>query len=475
MNNQPPNILWITSDQQRWDTIHALGNKHIHTPNLDRLCERGTAFTQVYCQNPICQPSRASFMSGLYPSSLGVNRNGQGYFPYGHKVISKSFADSGYTCGLAGKLHLASALRRVEQRTDDGFSYFKYCHSPLKNISQGNQYIEWLQDQGLNLDDLFVRDQKGGYKSYRPEIPIKYHHTTWCTEMGLQFMKQQENQGPWWLSVNYFDPHPPYDAPSEYRNRYNPRDLSLPLYREGEAEYQKKLSAYAKHQTKDYIKPGEEALERLASYYGMVELLDEQVGRLFKYLEDTEQMENTVIIFTSDHGDMMGDHSLIRKGCRFYEGAVRVPLIFQWKGKIRSHAVISSQVELLDLVPTIAELAGVSVPDSLQGESLVPMLLGQEDKRRKEYVRCEYYEPGNPFSENSMETFATMHSDGRYKLIVYHGHDFGELFDLENDPNEHENLWDEPDFTHIKYTLMKDAFDVTVKIADQGPPVISDH
>ena len=135
-----PNVLWLCTDQQRYDMIAALGNGHIATPNLDRLVRGGTAFTRAYCQSPICTPSRASFMSGLYPSTVHVNYNGNDRFPDGVPVISRLFADAGYRCGLAGKLHLASAEHRVEKRADDGYSFWRYSHSPHWGVTDGNDY-----------------------------------------------------------------------------------------------------------------------------------------------------------------------------------------------------------------------------------------------------------------------------------------------------------------------------------------------
>jgi len=471
-----PNILWITTDQQRWDTINYLGNPYIRTPNLDNLCKNGTAFTKAYCQNPICQPSRASFMTGLYPSNLHVNRNGQAYFPYGRKVISKYFSENGYTCGLSGKLHLASAKGRVEQRCDDGFSYFKYCHSPMRNIGFGNEYIEWLQNKGLNLDDIFLRNESGEYYTYNPNTPAKYHQTAWCVEMGIEFLKQQQNLYPWFLCVNIFAPHPPYAPPKSCYERFDIDKLPLPIYREGEEKEQEELSKYIQHQTKIFKKPDMESKERLACYYGMIELIDDEIGKLFDYLESTNQMEDTIIIFNSDHGDMMGDHCLIKKGCRFYEGAVRVPFIIRWDGMVKKGAVIDSPVELIDIAPTIAGLTGITAAFQKHGESLVPILTGQSFEREKKFVKCEYYEPGNPYGDySSIETFATMHFDGQYKLIVYHGYEFGELFDLKNDPCELDNLWNNDDYAAIKNRLIKDAFDTAIKVSDQGPPVRESH
>jgi arylsulfatase A-like enzyme len=172
-----------------------------------------------------------------------------------------------------------------------------------------------------------------------------------------------------------------------------------------------------------------------------------------------------VVIFTSDHGETLGDHGLIQKGCRFYEGLVRVPLIFSWPGHFAQGLVRDDLVELTDKAPTILELAGLQVPERMTGRSLLPILRGESMAEHREFVRCEYYdaldEPDN--------SFATMYRDKRYKLVVYHGHDLGELYDLEEDPNEFENMWDEPEAQPLKLRLMQESFDASMLAMDRGP------
>ena len=146
--NERPNILWYCTDQQRFDTIGALGNPHVQTPVLDSLANEGTAFTHTYCQSPICTPSRASFMSGLYPSRVHNTRNGNESFPDWPPVITKLIADSGYDCGMIGKFHLQSSGKRTEPRIDDGFRYWKFSHAPRDDWEEGHDYADWVREQG---------------------------------------------------------------------------------------------------------------------------------------------------------------------------------------------------------------------------------------------------------------------------------------------------------------------------------------
>jgi arylsulfatase A-like enzyme len=198
----------------------------------------------------------------------------------------------------------------------------------------------------------------------------------------------------------------------------------------------------------------------------MIKLIDDQLGRILEALEASNQRENTVIIFTSDHGEMLGDHGLIQKGCRFYEGLVRVPLIWSWPGHFQQGLQSDALVELTDIAPTLLQLAGQPVPERMQGRSLLPILTGQAaPEHHRNFVRCEYYDA----LDLADGTFATMWRNERYKLIVYHGHNLGELYDLQEDPEEFNNLWDAPEAVTLKLTLMQRSFDASMMAMDRGP------
>mgnify|MGYP005856594069 CR=1 FL=1 len=223
-----PNILFITTDQQRWDTIAALGNKYIRTPNLDRLVKNGVSFNRTYCQCPVCQPSRASFMSGLYPHFLHVLTNEHEFFPDNSLLMSRRLADSGYTCGLSGKLHVGCAMTdgREDISKEYGFTYYKYVHSPMEGRNRRNDYYEWLRAQGVEPDDIFYLNERGRNYGYKESMKPEYHATHWCVSEGINFIEQQQGaEKPWFLCVNIFDPHPAYEAMPEYLALYNPELL----------------------------------------------------------------------------------------------------------------------------------------------------------------------------------------------------------------------------------------------------------
>lgn len=475
-----PNILWICTDQQRYDSIGALGNPYVSTPNIDRLVAEGVTFTHAYCQSPICTPSRAGFLTGQYPSTVHINGNGLATFPDHPPLVTRLLADGGYDCGLIGKLHLASAYQRIEPRVDDGYRYWQYSHAPRDDWPQGHDYADWVRAKGYVLGEL-TKDPAG--------VPAELHQTTWCAEKTIEFIRE-EREGPWLASVNIYDPHPPFNPPQAYRDLFDPAQMPGPHFRESDLAQQAKLAAVdfqSKGRTPDNLdikspvlpasplNPdwlGHESAGKRdawtlqAAYYAMIKLIDDQLGRILGALEESGQRDNTVIIFTSDHGEMLGDHGLIQKGCRFYEGLVRVPLIWSWPGHFEAGLRSDALVELTDKAPTLLALAGQTPPAHMQGKSLLPILTGEAaPDQHRDFVRSEYYDALG-LADGS---FATMVRDRRYKLVVYHGHGLGELYDLQADPHEFTDLWDDPAHQAIKLDLMQRSFDASMLAMDRGP------
>jgi arylsulfatase len=473
---RPVNILWYCSDQQRFDTIGALGNPHVHTPNLDRLVRQGVAFTHAYCQAPICTPSRASMLTGKYPSTLHVNTNGNTHFPAHERLVTRRLADAGYDGGLVGKLHLAGAAWRPEPRVDDGYRYFQFSHAPRHDWKFGHDYASWLAAQGHDPGAVLrgpAHERRQG-PLHEPDaehdnVPVPLHQTTWCTEKALEFLANADGPRgpgqPWVLSVNPYYPHPPFNPPWEYYRRFDPQSLPGPHFRESDLAQQAALARVDFQSTAKH--PDSFPARKIqAAYYAMIELVDHELGRLLDALERSGERERTVVIFTSDHGEALGDHGLTQKGCRFYEGLVRVPLIWSMPGTVQQGLVSEALVELTDIMPTLMELAGLPVPAETQGRSLLPILTGQQDPaHHRDFVRSEYYDA----VQLPDHTFATMYRDRRWKLVVYHGHEIGELYDLQADPHEHDNLWHDPTRQAVKLELLKRSFDATVRAMDYGP------
>lgn len=481
--SRPPNILWLCTDQQRWDTLGVYGNSFVRTPHIDRLAQNGTLFERAYCQSPVCTPSRASFLTGRYPRTTRCRQNGQDV-PDDEVLVTKLFRDAGYTCGLSGKLHLSacnpSVTPDMERRIDDGYAAFHWSHhsAPMPPIGSAghnwptNEYNLWLRERGIE----FRADPFEGSRHVQVSVPAEHHQTTWCAEKSINFIEANAAFGrPWLFSVNFYDPHHAFDPPEEYLRRYleNLDEIPLPAYLEGELDtkpkYQKidHQGAYGGNAGFPYpeMTDYDHRLVR-AAYWAMCDLIDDQVGRILDTLERTGEIDNTVVVFMSDHGEMLGDHGIYLKGPYFYEPAIRVPLIVSWPGKIREASRIDSLVELTDLAPTLLDAAGLPPYEGMQGRSLWPLLTGDEQMHRED-VYCEYYNAMPWHTESPPQS--TMIRTSTHKLVTFHGSTSGELYDLENDPNETHNRWNDSEYAAVKHQLFQRLCDRMAWTVDPLP------
>ncbi len=457
-----PNILWVCTDQQRFDTLGCYGNPWVRTPHIDRLAESGTLFERVFCQNPLCTPSRSSFLTGRYPRTTRNRQNGQS-LPADEVLVTKLLADAGYECGLAGKLHLSAVHPTVaavaERRIADGYTTFHWSHHPDRDWATGDYNI-WLAEQGLDYERRPFRRSR----FVETSMSARYHQTTWCAQKAIDFIEARaQSAQPWLFSVNIYDPHHPFDPPEEFLQPYLDRldEIPLPNYVPGELEdkpvFQRidHTGAYG-GQTGlypfDQMEPRDHRLIR-AAYWAMCDLIDAQVGRLLESLERTGQRENTLVIFMSDHGEMLGDHGIYLKGPFFYEPAVRLPLIFSWPGVIQPGVRSTALVEFVDLAPTLLESANLPSYAGMQGHSLWPLLTGAvPPSQGRDDIYCEHY--GTTYPEPGRgSAYATMLRTDRAKLVVMHG-GTGELYDLEADPAETHNLWRSAEHQTLKTELL---------------------
>ena len=260
------------------------------------------------------------------------------------------------------------------------------------------------------------------------------------------------------MSVNPFDPHPPFDAPLEYYQRYDPEKMPGSHFVDSDLAHQQRLADAGIDFQSVPVHPEQLQVKHLqASYYAMIEQLDHEFGRLIEFLDASGQRDNTLVIFCSDHGESLGDHGMLLKGCRFFEGLVRVPLLVSWPAQFEGGCISEALVELLDLAPTLSDAAGLEEPYYNQGQSLLPLLNGDTATHRRS-VRTEFY-AGINYPD---ETHATMHRDERYKLIVYHGKGLTEFYDLQEDPWEHNDLSGDPSVQEEFTRLLTESYDSTV-------------
>lgn len=473
-----PNILWICTDQQRYDTLGCYGNEFVETPNIDRLASEGVRFEHCFSQSPVCTPSRASFLTGRYPRTTRCRQNGQA-IPADETLLTSRLANEGYVCGLSGKLHLSPCNPEKddtppmgERRIDDGYALFRWSHGS-SHPSPVNQYHLWLREHGQEYD----RTPVDRTEYVQTSMPAEYHQTTWCAQQAMGFIEAHaDSDEPWLFSLNTFDPHHAFDPPAEYLERYLDQldTVPLPNYEPGELDDKPEYQRTDHHGA--YNTPGlfpaaemDETDHRLirAAYWAMCDLIDEQVGRVLDVLEETNQRQDTLVVFTSDHGEMLGDHGLYLKGPFFYEPAVRVPLIVSQPGTVPTGVETDALVELVDLAPTLVEAANLDSDSitGMQGQSFWSLLTDPEisDEHRNS-VYSEYYN-GMPWHEQPERPFVTMVRTDRYKLVRPHRLDTGELYDLEADSNETTNLWDNNEYAAVKsdlLTLLSDRMAETV-------------
>ncbi|QLH78451.1 sulfatase-like hydrolase/transferase [Halosimplex rubrum] len=471
-----PNVLWICTDQQRADTLGCYGNDFVETPNIDELASSGVRFDRAYAQSPVCTPSRASFLTGRYPRTTGVRGNGYP-IPESETLVTRRLADEGYVCGLSGKLHVNPAhpdsddLPMGERRIDDGYADFQWSHGTT-HPSPVNEYQRWLLEEGVEYEERPV----GDCEHVTVGMPPEHHQTTWCARKAESFIERAaEDDEPWLYSVNPFDPHHAFVAPDGYLQRYLDRldEIPLPDYEPGELDDKPPWyrecheGAYAN----ENLFPFEEMDERdhrlvIAAYWAMCDLIDDAVGRLLDALERTGQREDTLVIFTSDHGELLGEHGIYLKGAFFYEESLRVPLIVSGP-EIESGVETDALVELVDLAPTLMEAAGQEVPRAMQGESLWPLLTGETDAdTHRESVYAEAYDTVH---WQAPTDYSTMVRTNDHKLVRHHRAETGELYDLAADPAERENRWDDPDYADVRSDLLARLADRMAETADPLP------
>ena len=485
------NILLITTDQQRADSLGAYGNTVCKTPNLDRLAEGGTLFTAARCQNPYCQPSRATILTGMYPSTHGVTTVG---VDLPADMISRSVAgilgERGYRTALFGKGYFASAFptyptRQIE--SVDGSAlvgpdwlgpYVGFEHAELvlfgHNIRLspamggwnwsfgpppfGLHYARWLyrDGDGRGRERLRLMQPEAAVRSW-PEIqtwsnalPGEDHPSTWVGDRAVDWLKRVE--GPFFAWVSFCDPHHPMDPPEPWSGRYSAVDVApvLPNLAADDLKTKppvhKAWAAGLRGTPYEWANPGGSKLTpellaiMTAGYFGMVSMIDDQVGRILNVLDQRKLADDTLVIFTSDHGELLGDHQMLFKGPVHYEGLLRVPLIVRG-APYEVAAAVNDPVGLVDLAPTMLEAAGIEPPEWMEGRSL--------SVRPREYVLTENdHEAGFRISLRTLTT-------GRHKITRYVGREgVGELYDLEEDPGELVNLWGSSECWQLRSRLL---------------------
>ena len=375
MPNQAPNVVLVLTDQQRFDTVCALGNALIKTPNLDRLVRSGTAFTSAYTPAPVCVPARASLHYGQYPWNTACASNVEPMPTDARTSVMDLLTQAGYRTHGIGKCHFTpdrNALRGFQTRESQ---------EETPNTLEEDDYLQWLQRSPFH----YVRDPQGTrsemvYMPQTSQLPASHHPSQWVGDRAIAFIREQQTSPqPWFLFASFIHPHPPYAPPAPWDKLYRGPDMPDPFLPDG---YREQLPDYAADALHHYHLEGPANLPlwRLlkARYYSCISFVDFQVGRILDALAGTDQLEDTLIVFTSDHGDMLGDLGLVGKGA-MYDPSSRVPLITSCPKRLPADRRVDSPVSLLDVPVAILAAVHIDIPGHWDGENLLDAARGTQD------------------------------------------------------------------------------------------------
>lgn len=421
---QRANLLFICSDQHQTAASGCYGHTEVKTPHIDEIAADGVRFERAYCQSPVCVPSRGSIVTGVYPHKHGA-RILQDPLPARARTVAHYYKDHGYATAAIGKMHFVDEAQR------HGFDHRVYAADHNKRFTQAEL-------------DAFRTDQggAGGVDGRASAMPERLFRDTFYAEETIRFLLENKDR-PFCVWASFFMPHTPLVPAKSYWDLYDPAELSLPkrLGTELEGGFNGHL---VRAKERGWYQQTDDQLRRsLAGYYGNVSQMDANVGRVFDTLRELGLDENTVVVYTSDHGEMAGAHRMWTKH-NMYEQSVNVPLVIRMPERIEAGTTRKEIIEQVDLFPTLAELCGLGAPGGIDGTSFAPLVRGERFSAR-EMAYSEYYFCRNVFTRDNRfvgRPPILMVRTDRWKLN-YLSWDRSELFDLEDDPGEFTNVIDE--------------------------------
>lgn len=454
MTDSRPNIIFIITDQQRYDTINALGYDYMDTPNLDRLVREGVVYSQCHVTAASCAPARASLFKGYYPHTTGILKNADTWRRSWIELLN----DSGYHCTNIGKMHTWPF------ETELGFDE-RYVVENKDRYLEGRYYFdEW--DKALRFRGL-IKQQRELYRKlddYRErlgafewELPEDTHPDMFVGDLAVWWLDSFPKTEPLFLEIGFPGPHPPYDPVPRYAEPYLKKNL--PLLEVTQEELDNQPRAFKELRIHNYeidhdsvvleLNPTHEQRHRQRAYYlANVTMIDEKVGEIMEALERNGYLDNSIVIFTSDHGDCLTDHGHSQKWT-MYDAITRIPLVVWAPKRFAGGREIDALCQQMDLGPTILELAEVEVPNTLEAKTMLPSLQG-EDWPGREVVFAEQVRDG---ILTGCE-FMTMVRNREWKLVHFLDDSDGQLFDLTADPDEVRNLWNDENSQVVKQELL---------------------
>lgn len=454
---EKPNVLLIMTDTQRKDDMGAYGNDVIKTPHLDKLAREGVMFRNCHVQYAACMPARATVFTGRYPMAHGVWSNGVN-LPEEEITIADVFLQNGYRTGGAGKFHF--------------MSHFPYRKNPLPTMETHNGPFYGFQEFHLGEDGRSGEhwqwmEQNHPEYADRPdhEIPLELHNSYWTASHTISFIRDCAlHKDPFFAFCSFVDPHQAYNPPEPYRSMYSESEMPEPVRREGELAQSRFRRTAESERFRTY---SDRTAWMRAQHYGEMTFIDDMVGKILAELKGLGLTENTIVVFVSDHGDMLGDHWLWWKGAFHWPGCTNVPLFFYWPGYILKGKSVEGMVQHTDVLPTIVELAGLEMPPGIQGLSQLEVLTTDSEDTGYEFAYSEAVGSGEYHPEyldqngkreirrvkDAVNTYTIRSLE--WRLTYFSGAGTGELYDLKRDPDEFTNLWDDPGYQERRIELME--------------------
>ena len=484
-----PNILLITSDQQRAD-CYGFEGRRVKTPHLDMLAADGSRFRNCITPNLVCQPSRASILTGKLPLTHGVADNGIDLRPeVGEQGYARQLSEAGYHSAFLGKAHFATSsnfaptgtpecrVSSADYGPDWHGPYMGYDHVELMVLGHwfegricrppnGQHFERWVFEQagGPHAEALWAKEARPGVRAaqtWHSALPVAWHSSTWCGDTAIRYLQEHADGQPFCAWVSFPDPHHPFDAPEPWSTLHHPDEVDLPV--EGRKDLERRpwwhrasqenepaladpsLRQFRAKLSRTPDQSEEELREMIANYYGMISLIDHNVGRILGELDRLGLADNTVVLYSTDHGDLLGDHGLYLKGPTPYEALLRVGLIARGPG-IPAGRVIEDPVSTLDLPATFCDYAGAALDDDCQSRSLRPLLEARSGASRD--VAYSEWNVNSSRCGVALELRTVRTSTTKLTMDLPSG--AGEMYDLTNDPYEMQNLFDDAGYKAMR-------------------------
>lgn len=446
-----PNVLVIMTDQHRRNYMTAAGNSIVPTPNIDRIAARGVRFTNAFCPYPVCAASRSCLLTGLHAHSTGVINNTD-LLPWNTPTVAHHFADQGYHTGLIGKMHFNDGHTHGFQYFLGFNDWFMYLGPQMQGYADeianhpiGPHFFDTVDDDGSGLPELpSVWGKKRPWAGHvkRMGVPSELspddQFDAFVARESTRFLERYGGREPFFLVASFLKPHPPLHPPEPWADKYPVANMNLPPLGDV-TQYPK----WIRRRIQNFQRLGPERLrEHRAGYLGNLAYVDTCVGELYRSLERLKLVENTVVVYTADHGEMDGDHGLYQKFCLF-DPSVGVPLIVSQPGKLPENKTCETPVGYFGIFPTVAELTGTPAPRGIEARSFANQVR-DPSARGPEAVFSEY--------NLRSATDCYMVRTSRHKYVYNHG-DIPELYDLEADPGETRNRASESSFARVRNEL----------------------